>query len=619
MKLAINMRLLIVCVFIPCFVRAQNIPYLERQVSLQVSNVPLSEIFKTISQQSGVVFSYTQFNDKRQVTINCNHRPLRLVLNEVLKETGCRYKLKGKYIILKCDKPTPQKTLQGYIYNLKDSTVVQGASVYIRQNKFSTVSNQYGYFKLSYPDEKINLSLTIARENYYDTTLVLYHHLNHEAIIYLYPKPVSRDSISQSNLPLVLADTLSPSLTHDSVMVVTPGYVNDFMKIFSKVNTSFRNIKDTLFSNIALTVVPYLSTNRLLSVNTVNKVSFNILIGYSKGVRAFEFGGLINIDNGDVKYTQIAGLSNIVNGNVKGVQMAGITNLNSGNTNAIQVAGITNANKGFFEGVSIAGISTIGNHGFKGISISGISNLEKEQFTGLQLAGITNIARSNFGLQIAGISNLTDTLHGLQIAGVVNYARKSQGLQVSGLINKSHYMSGMQIGLLNFADTTSGIPVGLLSFVKKGVHQLEVSTDETQFVTVGFRTGVDKFHNIIFGGVNYSGSEIYSSGYGLGTSFKIHPRLLLGADLSSQILFAKNSTAFNANTLNKLQIRLDTKIAPWLTISFGPVLNVQVSDMSDPLFKTNYSRVSPYSLYSKTDQGFNMKMWVGAKLALKFF
>lgn len=594
-------------------------PYLERRVNLNAVNAPLSEVFKDISQQCGVVFSYTQFDDKRKVTVTSNKRPLRLVLNDVLKESGCSYKLKDKYIILKCDKPAPSRTLQGYIYDLGDSSVVRGASVYMRQNKFSAVSNQYGYFKLSYPDEKTNLELTVARENYYDTTLVIYNSLKNEVVIYLYPKPVFHDSLIVPHAPLVSADTTLRASTMDTMAIATPGYFNYFMKLFGKVNTSFRNIKDTLFSNVALTFVPYLSTNRLLSVNTVNKVSFNVLIGYSKGVRAFELGGLLNIDNGDVKYAQIAGIANIVNGNVKGVQIAGITNLNSGNTKAVQIAGITNANKGAFEGISMAGINTIGSHGFHGVSISGISNLEREQFKGLQLSGITNIARSCHGIQVAGISNFTDTLKGIQLAGIVNRAVVSRGLQVSAVINQSLYMAGMQIGLLNYADTASGIPIGLLSFVKKGLHQLEIATDESQFITAGFRTGVDKFHNIIFAGANYSGLGLYTYGYGFGTSFKVHKRLLLGADLSAQALFNNETTDLYINTLNKLQLRVDYKIARWFVLSLGPVLNVQVSDMADPLYAKKYSKLSPYSFYNRSEGGFNTRIWIGAKLAVKFF
>lgn len=581
--------------------------------------MPITEVFKSISQQCGVVFSYTQFDDKRKVTFSSNKRPLRLVLNDVLKETGCSYKLKDKYIILKCDKATPSRTLQGYIYDLGDSSVVKGASVYMRQYKFSTVSNQYGYFKLSYPDEKTNLALTIARENYYDTTLVIYNNVKNEVVIYLYPKQAFHDSLIVPHAPLVNADTTLRLTSMDSIVIATPGYFNYFMKLFGKVNTSFRNIKDTLFSNVALTFVPYLSTNRLLSVNTVNKVSFNLLIGYSKGVRAFELGGLLNIDNGDVKYAQIAGIANIVNGNVNGVQIAGITNLNSGNTKAVQLAGITNANKGSFEGISIAGINTISDHGFHGISVSGISNLEREKLKGLQLAGITNIARSCKGFQIAGISNLTDTLKGMQLAGIVNRATVSRGLQVSALINQSRHMAGMQIGLLNYADTASGIPIGVLSFVKKGLHQLEIATDESRFVTAGFRTGVDKFHNIIFVGANYSGLDLYTYGYGLGTSFKVHKRVMLGADLCAQALFAKETTDLYVNTLNKLQLRVDYRITKWFALSLGPVLNVQVSDMTDPLYAAKYSKLSPYNVYNKSGEGINTRIWIGAELSVKFF
>ncbi|NJK84760.1 MAG: hypothetical protein HC906_01015 [Bacteroidales bacterium] len=58
------------------------------------------------------------------------------------------------------------------------------------------------------------------------------------------------------------------------------------------------------------TFVTPLGTNGTESYKIINEFSMNALLGINGGVDGFEFGGFINIDQGDVKGGQIAGFSN---------------------------------------------------------------------------------------------------------------------------------------------------------------------------------------------------------------------------------------------------------------------------------------------------------------------
>jgi hypothetical protein len=51
-----------------------------------------------------------------------------------------------------------------------------------------------------------------------------------------------------------------------------------------------KNVTDTLSRPFQLSVLPFLGTNKLLSGSIENRVSVNILMGYSAGVRKMEFG-----------------------------------------------------------------------------------------------------------------------------------------------------------------------------------------------------------------------------------------------------------------------------------------------------------------------------------------
>lgn len=126
-------------------------------------------------------------------------------------------------------------------------------------------------------------------------------------------------------------------------------------------------------------------TNGTQSHLTTNKVSFNILGGYSYGNTAFEFGSLYNVN------------TNLT----KGFQFAGIANYSGNTQNAAQFAGITN------------------------IAASGS--------TPFQFAGIANVADEVTGLQFAGIANVAKKVRGVQF-GLFNYADESDGVSI-GLIN----------------------------------------------------------------------------------------------------------------------------------------------------------------------------------------
>ena len=289
------------------------------------------------------------------------------------------------------------------------------------------------------------------------------------------------------------------------------------------INPNLRNISDTIFSDVSLSFLPYISTNRLLSINTVTKYSFNILAGYSKGIDIFELGGLVNIDNGNVKYGQIGGLGNIVAGEFTGGQVGGIFNINSKNITGVQIAGIVNVDKSNIRGLQIGGIGNVVSNNTTGVQIGGVFNLTKNQFKGVQLAGIYNF---------------TDTLKGLQLAGIINSVNTSNGIQVAGILNHSTLLNGVQFSLLNFSDTAtaSGIPFGLFSYVKNGYHKLELATDELLFGTLSFGTGVDRLYNIFITGINYSKPTFYTFGYGLGSNYHLKNKWSLSINLTAGVL-----------------------------------------------------------------------------------
>lgn len=541
---------------------AQNIPYSERLITLKAAGMPMTEVFRNIKTQTGVEFSYTGLNDRQKISRTWVKKPLLYVLNDIFSELPCTYKIKDKYVIIKCSgqekkPPPPPSVLSGYVYNAADSSRIVNASVYIKQEMKSSSTDNFGYFKISFSNSHSSVSLSVAKESYHDTTLIIMSKPEKEITIYLKPKKKLTDTVKQVEVKPLAKDTVKAVNISDSIKPGRFRRTTSMLGTFMKNNINFRNINDTLFRKVSFSLVPPVSTNRLLSVNTVNKVSVNLIAGVSKGIDIFELGGVLNIDNGNVKYFQAAGLGNIVAGNVKGAQFAGMFNMNSQQTT---------------------------------------------------------------GFQAAGLYNQTRCIDGLQAAGLMNYADTVSGMQVAGLLNIANVMNGFQLSVFNFADKCSGVPFGFFSFVRKGYHKIEVSHDEMAFTYFALRSGVDKFHNIFFAGKPlFNNTDMWTYGYGLGTAPAISKKLHFAGELTSQQMLSTSLTDLRLNLLSRLFAGLEYRFKPYFSISAGPSYNIIVSDTKGLDYAAIDDKLPVHTFFNTKYDKVHIRMWFGWKISAKFF
>lgn len=578
--------LMALLIFTSGYAFCQSLPYLERPVSLNGKKQAVSEIFKIISDQTGVEFSYTQnFNDKRGIAINCKGKALRLVLNEILKEESCSYKLKNKYIIIHCGEKQKNETkkLIGYVYNARDSSVLENASIYVRQTKQTAWSNSFGFFSLNYTDQKGLIEVSLAKEEFCDTAILVTKESGKELVIYLQPE--KKHHKEEPEIPVLSISDTTIESNKDTLNYKKKRF-NAFWEEFTKTNLNLRNISDTLFSDLSISLVPPISTNRFLSINTTNKVSINLLVGYSKGVSVFELGGLLNIDNGNVKSVQIGGLGNLVSGRVEGFQLGGLFNQVSQEMKGAQIAGLFNFNT-----------STV-----KGLQIAGLGNNSMRSFEGLQIGGLYNWNKNTKGFQLAGIVNISDTAKGFQLAGI---------------LNSSKVLKGSQLALINVCDTAEGMPIGFFSFVRKGYHKFELSLDELGFAGLSFGSGVTAFHNIFFGAYNLSYPEVWSYGYGLGSSFRLGKKWGLNIELSAQQIQSMGSV-IKANILTKTLLSVEWHLHPKFQVGLGPTCSFLNADSTDPLYQNVYKHMVPYQLYETENEARTYSLWLGARVYVKF-
>ncbi|MFH2141457.1 MAG: hypothetical protein ABIJ97_03475 [Bacteroidota bacterium] len=370
--------------------------------------------------------------------------------------------------------------------------------------------------------------------------------------------------------------------------------------------TDFGN-SNNIVRPVQISFISPLGTNGMESGKVANNFSLNMIAGYSGGVEGLEIGGFYNIINGDITGLQIGGFGNTAFGNTDGCQISGFSNINKKNVKGLQIAGFSNIVTDSVTGAQIAGFSNIVNGSTTGLQLAGFSNYSKSISTGAQIAGFSNINKDNAkGIQIAGFSNINaGDLKGVQISGFYNYTKK---------------LTGAQIGFINVCDTVEdGIVLGFLSIVKKGYRAFEISGNETFYGVANFKTGTERFYNIISVGARLHNNEIaWGWGYGLGTMFYVHEKIKLNFDIISYHVNHDAWWTNRLNLLNKVNLTANYRLNEYITIFAGPAWNIHVSDTYyNEGMLTTTSLVS-WSSYDRTRNHTNVKMYPGFSCGVRF-
>ena len=617
-------------------------PVAERIITLSVKGESLKSAMDKIAQQGQFTFSYPSalLDTEKKINLTISRKTVREVL-AILFGEKINWKFRGNYVILAAAPPKPATEkpatviLSGYVIDGITGEKIPSVSIYEGERMISTVTNKYGFFTIKLDEPGVRLRLKVSKQAYQDTLITITGKDNQAIEIMIHPlveEEVKKDTIITGDFPAI--EFLIPSE--------------------SFINT--QNISDTIYKKWQVSFIPILGTNYRLSGNVINDYSFNILGGYSRGTRKAELAGLFNINREDVKYVQIAGLINADGGQFNGVQTAGLLNMvkkkvdgvqvagfgniawdtvtgvqtagyfnfNRGYTNAVQIAGTFNANMDTSVGFQMAGVLNADLKPYKGVQIAGVLNTAVQEMDGVQIAGVLNTTVKDMqGVQIASVGNVVvKSFKGVQASAIFNtVVQDLQGTQVSLILNYARKVRGSQVGLINISDSCSGVPVGLLSFVRTGYHRFEISADEIFYLNASLRTGTTSFHNILFAGMDptQKDTNLWTFGYGLGTSLRLGKSTLLDIDLTAQQI-NKGDVGPKINLLSKFSVGIEQKITRGIHISTGPVLSAQITNRNYSHYPDIFSDIKPHVFYSNnTDSATHLRMWLGWKLGLRFF
>jgi hypothetical protein len=663
-----------------CFnthVLAQNL--LDKRISIDANNQRLSDVLKLISSKGNFYFSYNSSIIARDsvVSFSAYNRTIKQILDQLC---GNQYKWQqsNNYVILHKatitppasianPTPTPEKlyTITGIVLNSETGEKVGNVTIYEKQRLVSTMSDDKGYFRIKLKSRYSTASLTISRELFEDTTVVIKPKFDQQVTIVMTPLETSDPVVTISPIDNELPDTIvvkpptdtltGQSITKEEINRVEKSRWGKFL-LSAKQNIQSINLKKFMADRtFQLSLTPGLSTHGKLSAQVVNTVSVNVLGGYTAGVNGVELAGAFNINKTDVKYVQAAGLLNFTGGSVKGAQLAGLHNHVLGDVEIIQASGIANFVKGNVTGAQLTGIYNHVSKDVKGLQAAGIANFVKGNATGVQMSSIYNhVAGSFTGLQASNISNFVyrkfvgvqlsniynvcyDSLVGVQATNIINFAHKQvTGVQLSvignvatrdlhgaqiGLFNYAKKLRGFQLGFINVSDTSDGYSIGLVNIVFKGYHKITFSTNESMRFNAAFKTGNSKLYSILLMGFDQKKSgedsaNIFSLGYGLGHEFSLGKWFSINPEFTSQYLYHGNYTS--TNVMNKLHVQFHVKLGKYFSIFGGPSLTALYTDQTKTYPGWNYP-IPPAGYHTFDLWSNNVKGWIGWNAGISIF
>ena len=211
--------------------------------------------------------------------------------------------------------------------------------------------------------------------------------------------------------------------------------------------------------------------------------------------------------------------------------------------------------------------------GVDGLEVGGLFNINKRDTRYLQLAGVFNLVGGTVtGLQLAGVSNQAlDTVKGVQLATFINTAESQvSGVQISALNNRAHKFKGVQIGLVNIADTSKGASIGLINIIRNGFYKVSSSANNFMNTNFSLATGTHNFYTkLTIGGNFWPDQRMYGFGLMGGHDFMFSDKIYLSAEAGYMFM----NTGIWADRLIQGKLLLNAKLSDKISVFAGPSYN----------------------------------------------
>jgi len=584
--------------------------YLSKIISVNLSSVSTDEALATIGKLGGFRFSYDAdlIRGDKKVSIKATNTHVDRLLKEMLGREITNKEVGNHVILLKNTRREDQKgnridefRITGTVYDATTRNLLDDVTIYEVEKKESALTAKNGTFFMIVPGGKKVRGLCFVKMGYIDTVIFVRPSANQKLDILLKPEQYNLSRIE--SLPVEVKVTAIDSVGLVTLLVPRETMVNS------------KNLQVHTTRPFQISFIPYLGTNWKVGGSITNRVSLNLLAGYSGGLKGVEVGGLLNIDRNDIRGVQVGGLGNIVGGKGKGWQIGGLFNYDLKKFEGVQIGGLMNYVPDTISGVQIGGLVNTVMGKIKGVQIAGLTNVVTSNSDGWQVAGLLNVTVKDVKqVQIAGLLNYGHNIDGVQIGGLINIARNhNDGVQIGGLLNYATIVNGLQLGLINISNTVErGIPIGLFSYVQDGYHLFEISGNEIFYGNVAFKSGTRRFYNIFNIGMGSDYKLNFS--YGIGTIFPLSKKLSMNIDAFAGFVYHPTDTVYHGLLL-KLNPALEYRFARHFAIFLGPAYNCFVFSKGKP--SATSRGLSFYDFYFHSTENASIQMWIGGVLGVR--
>jgi len=170
----------------------------QSNISLNVSNAPIDEVFSIIEKQTGCRFIYDGdiLKKANKVNISVSDRPLNTVLQLLFSEEPFPYTLKKDMIIIGGSNASgtliQQRKIKGVVLDKDDHSLIAGATIMLN-GQIRAITNTYGEFDIAiYKQDSILTISSVGFETYKINMNAL---KSSDIQIFLDRKPATLDSV----------------------------------------------------------------------------------------------------------------------------------------------------------------------------------------------------------------------------------------------------------------------------------------------------------------------------------------------------------------------------------------------------------------------------------------
>ena len=172
--------------------QAQQKP-LDKIITARYTGTPLEQVLIDLQKRYGMEFSFvnTEAILNQRVTVDMTGKTTREVFDKIFTPLHISFYEVQQAIVLKADRAgskkgkvdIPRITLSGFVREKGSLETLPGASVYIPELQYGTISNNYGFYSLTLPAGEYRIEYSFVGYSKVSEKLVLSQSLKHDVLV----------------------------------------------------------------------------------------------------------------------------------------------------------------------------------------------------------------------------------------------------------------------------------------------------------------------------------------------------------------------------------------------------------------------------------------------------